>query len=143
MPLPLTSLFSNTIHLVYSITRILPGCSHDAPLKPPTSRERVRRDAVEATPDLYAVWLASRRTTDHGTEYLPPGAQRPFSFDNFALAYALSKRCTPEILSCLWDAHPHRISLMVALDVVRGAFPAFRGYSQAVMIDEVCISLVS
>ncbi|EJF61295.1 P-loop containing nucleoside triphosphate hydrolase protein [Dichomitus squalens LYAD-421 SS1] len=143
MPLPPSSLFSDVIHLASSVVRNLPGCPHDAPLKPPTSRERVKRDALEESPDLYAVWLASRRIAENGTEHLPPAAQRPFSLQNLALACTLSKRCAPELLSCLWDAHPFRISLMVTLDVVRGIFPAFRGYSQAVMIDELQRNMTS
>ncbi|KAI0720196.1 P-loop containing nucleoside triphosphate hydrolase protein [Cerioporus squamosus] len=139
MPHTLSSLLPGVTHAAITLgTLLLPGCSHDVPLKQPPSRERLKRPAV--SPDLYADWLTSRRT---GTEYLSPGAQRPFTPQNVALAYNLLRTCTPEIFSSLWDMHPYRISLMVSMDLLRGMLPAFRCYSQALMVDELQKAIIS
>ncbi|RPD67077.1 P-loop containing nucleoside triphosphate hydrolase protein [Lentinus tigrinus ALCF2SS1-7] len=141
MPHTLTSLLPDVTHVAVTLgTLLLPGCSHEHPLKQPPSRERLRRTPV--TPDLYGDWLTSRRMGSD-MECLTPGAQRPLTPQNIALAYTLLRSCTPEILSCLWDMHPYRITLMVSMDLVRGVLPAFRGYSQAVMVDELQKAIVS
>lgn len=143
MPLLLVSLLSDATRQACSVAKRFSRFSHDPPPKPLASSERVKRDASDKPPELYADWLASRRCSENDNEHLPPGAHRRFSFDNLKIACRLARCCTPEVLSCLWDAHPYRISLMVTLDLARGVFPAFRGYSQALMIDEVCIKSVS
>ncbi|RDX55712.1 P-loop containing nucleoside triphosphate hydrolase protein [Lentinus brumalis] len=132
---PLPSLLPGITHAAITLgTFLLPGCSHDAPLKQTPLRERLKETAV--SPDLYADWLTSRKTGT-GTECLSPGAQRPLTPKNIALAYNLVRSCMPEISSCLWAMHPYRISLMVSMDLVRGVLPAFRCYSQALMVDEL------
>ena len=134
----LSSALSDVSRLAVSCVSFLPGCSHDvSPAKfCPPFRERLKK-APEKQPDLYERWLASRRCPKGGPDLLPPGSFRAFTSDNFALAYDLSKCCASEILSRLWELHPYRISLMIILDLVRGTLPAFRGYSQALMVDEV------
>jgi hypothetical protein len=41
------------------------------------------------------------------------------------------------LLKDLWLLNPVRTTLMMVANVVRGLFPAFRGYSQAMIINEV------
>lgn len=81
-------------------------------------------------------WLASRGIPRR-RGYLVPGAQRPVNESNLRLAFAIARACLPELLSTLWALHPLRTALMVLLHIVRGFFPAFRGYSQAMIVDEV------
>ncbi|KAI9000933.1 P-loop containing nucleoside triphosphate hydrolase protein [Trametes punicea] len=88
--------------------------------------------------DVYSIWLASRRSTDYTmSDLLPPGGQRALTLQNMAIAYELAKRCALDILGHLWQIHPYRISVMIGLDLVRGASPALKGYSHALIIDEV------
>ncbi|KAI0774358.1 P-loop containing nucleoside triphosphate hydrolase protein [Fomes fomentarius] len=141
MSLTLDSLISDVARAAVTFSTLLPGCSHhdayDVPPKhAPPPRERLKRSS-DIKPDPYAEWLASRRPSGDGLGCLPPGAHRPFTLYNLTLAYNLSRCCTSEILYSLWVMHPSRISLMVSLDLVRGVFPAFRGYSQALMVDEI------
>lgn len=140
MPLTLASLVSDVTRAAATFATLAAACSHDVPLKHAPSRDRDpqrQKRRSDKKPDLYADWLASRCSSENGKECLPPGAHRPFTVDNLVIACRLSKSCTSEILSCLWDLHPYRISFMVILDLIRGVFPAFRGYSQALMVDEV------
>ncbi len=136
----LDSLISDVARGAVALSTFLPGCSHHAydvpPKHAPPPRERLKRSS-DIKPDPYAEWLASRRPSGDGAGCLPPGAHRPFTLYNLTLAYNLSRCCTSEILYSLWVMHPFRISLMLSLDLVRGVFPAFRGYSQALMVDEV------
>lgn len=87
---------------------------------------------------LFSVWLASR--TFHGpdgaVQFLAPGAQRPLSRTNLQFALHVLQRCSLQLAALLWSLHPFRLVVMVALDVCRGILPAFRGYSQALIIDE-------
>lgn len=66
-----------------------------------------------------------------------PGAQRPINETNIKLAFTIARACLLDLLSALWALHPVRTSLMMVLHIVRGFFPAFRGYSQAMIVDEV------
>ncbi|OBZ76416.1 Lipid A export ATP-binding/permease protein MsbA [Grifola frondosa] len=56
---------------------------------------------------------------------------------NVTLAYKISNLCASDLFSLLWKTHPLRTVLMVVVDIVRGIFPAFRGYSQALIINEL------
>ncbi|KAH0839627.1 P-loop containing nucleoside triphosphate hydrolase protein [Lanmaoa asiatica] len=69
--------------------------------------------------------------------YLMPGAQRPINETNIKLALTIAQACLPDLLFTLWALHPVRTSLMMILQIVRGFFPAFRGYSQALIVDEL------
>ncbi|KAI0750891.1 P-loop containing nucleoside triphosphate hydrolase protein [Daedaleopsis nitida] len=137
MPFTLASLLYDVTRAAVTVAMVLPGCSHDASPKQPASRERFKKPLSEKKPDVYADWLASRRCPGNGSGCLPPGAHRPFTLHHLTLARNLSQCCTAEILSSLWGMHPYRISLMVTLDLLRGVFPAYRGYSQALMVDEI------
>ncbi|KAH7888049.1 P-loop containing nucleoside triphosphate hydrolase protein [Phlebopus sp. FC_14] len=86
---------------------------------------------------LQQAWLASRVIPRRRGSYLMPGAQRPLNETNIRLALSISRSCVLDLLSALWCLHPVRTSLMLVLHIVRGFFPAFRGYSQAMIVDEL------
>lgn len=98
------------------------GCVHDV-----TSDDA-------SLPSLYSAWLASRTIPPERT--LPPGAPRPLSRRNFQLALLILSRCSMQLCTLLWGLHPVRVLVVVFLDIFRGVLPAFRGYSQALIIDE-------
>ncbi|KAF9224311.1 P-loop containing nucleoside triphosphate hydrolase protein [Gyrodon lividus] len=86
---------------------------------------------------LQQAWLASRVIPRRRGAYLMPGAQRPINDTNLRLALTISRACVFDLLSALWALHPLRTSLMMILHIIRGFFPAFRGYSQAMIVDEL------
>lgn len=66
-----------------------------------------------------------------------PGAQRPINEQNFRLALTIVRACVFDLVKALWGLHPVRTSLMMVLHIIRAIFPAFRGYSQAMIVDEL------
>jgi len=66
-----------------------------------------------------------------------PGAHRPINEENIRLAVTITRGCVFDLFILLWSLHPVRTTLMMVINVVRGMFPAFRGYSQAMIVDEV------
>jgi hypothetical protein len=66
-----------------------------------------------------------------------PGAHRPVNEANIRLAITITRGCAFDLFIVLWSLHPVRTTLMMIINVVRGLFPAFRGYSQAMIVDEV------
>lgn len=84
---------------------------------------------------LYDVWLKSREMPNQKA-YLVPGAPRPLTMQNARLALCASQMCIFDLFKTLWGLHPLRSTAMVTLNVIRSLFPAFRGYSQAMIIDE-------
>jgi hypothetical protein len=66
-----------------------------------------------------------------------PGAHRPINETNIKLAMTITRGCAFDLFVVLWSLHPVRTTLMMVINVVRGFFPAFRGYSQAMIVDEV------
>lgn len=86
---------------------------------------------------LYQAWLASRAVPASKGVLLTPGAQRPLSRENITLAAFIARRSCYDVLALLWTLYPWRIVAMVSMDVFKGLFPAFRGYSQALIINEV------
>jgi len=86
--------------------------------------------------ELFETWLASRSSSGRG-EYLGPGAHRPLGKSSLNLAYKIMRLCAIDLFSLLWALHPWRTLLMVSLEFIRGIFPAFRGYSQALLINEL------
>lgn len=87
---------------------------------------------------LLQAWLASRVLPYRRGAYLVPGAHRPVNESNIRLAITISRACVIDLVKTLWGLHPIRTTLMMALHIVRAFFPAFRGYSQAMIVDEVC-----
>ncbi|KAI6047036.1 P-loop containing nucleoside triphosphate hydrolase protein [Pisolithus marmoratus] len=86
---------------------------------------------------LLQSWLASRVVPRRRGTYLMPGAQRPINEQNFRLALTIVRACVFDLVKALWGLHPVRTSLMMVLHIIRAIFPAFRGYSQAMIVDEL------
>ncbi|KAK7061448.1 ABC transporter domain-containing protein [Favolaschia claudopus] len=84
---------------------------------------------------VYDAWLASR-VLGRG-ELLVPGAHRKFSLLNIKLALFIVHNCAYDFFSHILSLNPVRTSVMMALNIIRSIFPAFRGYSQALIIDEL------
>ncbi|KAF8204859.1 P-loop containing nucleoside triphosphate hydrolase protein [Pholiota molesta] len=86
---------------------------------------------------VYDAWLASREIPGQKGSYLVPGAQRSLTIDNARLALFVTRHCTLDFMGVLWKLNPLRTTLMMSLNIVRSLFPAFRGYSQALIVDEL------
>ncbi|KAG6833842.1 hypothetical protein H0H87_011776 [Tephrocybe sp. NHM501043] len=88
----------------------------------------------------YDAWLASREVPGQKGTYLVAGAQRPLSLANARLALCTTiHRCVFDFFKNLFALNPLRTALMMSLNIIRSLFPAFRGYSQAMIIDESLI----
>ena len=97
---------------------------------------------------VYDAWLTSREMPGKHGVYLVPGATRALTLRNTWLALFVCQTCIldfvcfiPNTLSpkkltiplqfkVLWILNPLRTTLMMALNIIRSVFPAFRGYSQ-------------
>jgi hypothetical protein len=99
------------------------SASHNPPPKEPHS--------------VYDAWLASRELPGQPGHYLVPGAPRRLTLENARLALFITQTCTLDFLRVLFHLNPFRTSLMMSLNVVRSIFPAFRGYNQALIVDEL------
>ena len=93
---------------------------------------------------LFDIWRVSRPSVsnigrDGKLETLPlqPGAQRKFNLSNILLAGRILQATLFNMLALLWGLNPLRTSLLLCLTIIRGLLPAFRGYSQALILDEV------
>ncbi|KAF7331998.1 ABC transporter domain-containing protein [Mycena kentingensis (nom. inval.)] len=83
----------------------------------------------------YDAWSASRALP--GGQVLLPGGHRSFSLANIRLATLILWTCALDFFAHIWSLHRVRSSLMVSLTILRSIFPAFRGYSQALIIDQL------
>ena len=108
------------------------------PKWPPSCRLHDNAPETSSPPSLFSIWLSSRafRQPDGASGFLAPGAQRPLSRDHLQLALQILQRCSLQLFTLLWSLHPLRLLVMISLDICRGILPAFRGYSQALIIDE-------
>ncbi|KAH9978121.1 P-loop containing nucleoside triphosphate hydrolase protein [Lactifluus volemus] len=86
---------------------------------------------------VYHAWLASRVPTLQNGGYITAGAQRPLNRANIRLAQRIAELCVPQMLQIFWSRHPFRAFVMVALSFVRGTFPVFKGYTHALIINEI------
>ncbi|KAN0140055.1 P-loop containing nucleoside triphosphate hydrolase protein [Lactarius tabidus] len=86
---------------------------------------------------VYQAWLASRVPTQRNGGYSTAGAQRPFTRANLRHAQTIAELCVPQILQIFWSRHPIRAFFMVAFSFIRGTFPVFKGYTHALIINEV------
>jgi|ERR1700722_5298273 len=86
---------------------------------------------------VYDAWTASRAIPGVEGARLLPGSQRPFNLVNALSAYTILKTSAPDLIRILWNLHPARTTLMIFLNLLRSLFPVFKGYSQALVIDEV------
>jgi hypothetical protein len=86
---------------------------------------------------VYQAWLASRVPSRRNGSYSTAGAQRPLTRANLRLAQRIAELCVPQILQIFWSRHPARAFIMVAFSFIRGTFPVFKGYTHALIINEV------
>lgn len=93
---------------------------------------------------LFDLWQASRvgnapsaSAPKQPTAPLPPGSRRPFTLHNVALAYRILQASSVDLFRLLWRHNRTRTAFFVFLTLVRGLLPAFRGFSQARILDEV------
>ncbi|TFY51817.1 hypothetical protein EVG20_g10825, partial [Dentipellis fragilis] len=86
---------------------------------------------------LYEAWLASRSRSNQNTDSLPAGAKRPVTRTNLRLAHRIATLCLPQVQKLFWDTHPFRTIAVILVSLIRGAFPVFKGYSHALIINEV------
>ncbi|KIY72980.1 P-loop containing nucleoside triphosphate hydrolase protein [Cylindrobasidium torrendii FP15055 ss-10] len=95
--------------------------------------------------EIYDIWAASRTlpNSNGGQTTLVAGARRPVTVHNIQLAWRILQRCTPELFQCLFETYPARTTVMLAFNVLRSLFPAFRGYSQAMILDEIQVLISS
>ncbi|GLB33489.1 putative P-loop containing nucleoside triphosphate hydrolase protein [Lyophyllum shimeji] len=126
-------LFFNNLHLS---ARETPVTKH-----PPT-KETIdpveEPDSWNSPETAYDAWLASREIPGQNGTYLVAGAQRPLSLPNARLAFSATiHKCAFSFFKELWALNPVRTTLMMSLNIIRSLFPAFRGYSQAMIIDEL------
>ena len=104
-----------------------PCDSFDRSVPPPESHPR----------SVYHAWLASRVPSCQNRGYISAGAQRPLTRANLRLAQRIAELCVPQVLHIFWSRHPFRAFVMVAFSFVRGIFPVFKGYTHALIINEV------
>lgn len=102
----------------------------------------------ENTPDtlsmsLFDAWNASRPLLVHQPPdgksqrlHLQPGSHRKWSFVNIWLAFRILQATFVDMLVLLWGLNPVRTAVLICLTIIRGLLPAFRGYSQALILDE-------
>ena len=110
----------------FSRLRTTPSCKEQE--EPESNLDRV-----------YDAWLASRAVVPQQPKgRLSPGAQRPFNRRNAQLALAITKYCAYDLCKILITLHPGRTTLMLSLNIARSLSPAYRGYRQAVALNEVC-----
>lgn len=131
---PLNRLRSRLLHMLPAQDRQPPRRAAN-----PAPEEGPRAEHPQAS--LYHAWLASRVAPAAKGVLLTPGAHRPLSRDNVELAVAIARRSFCSVFALLCELHPWRLAAMVAMDLFRGVFPAFRGYSQALIINEVSQTL--
>jgi hypothetical protein len=98
---------------------------------------------------LYEAWLASRtyvtQVASDGQiirQPRPPGSTRQFNLTNLYLAFHIIQSTFVDMTKLLWGLNPIRTFILVALTIVRGLLPAFRGYSHALILDEVSPALL-
>ena len=101
-------------------------------------------DLVDLPLSVYDAWLASRTyVTQVGSDGKifrqprPPGSTRQFNLTNVYLALQIIQSTFVQMVRLLWGLNPIRTFILVALTVIRGLLPAFRGYSHALILDEV------
>lgn len=124
--------------LRYVLQHMLPAIDKQAPRRFSNAHLGTSPESSEnSDAALYDAWLASRAVTASRGTLLTPGAQRPLSRENVALAVRIAQRSSLDILSLLWQLYPWRVLVLVSMDLFRGVFPVFRGYSQALIINEV------
>ncbi|EPQ59659.1 P-loop containing nucleoside triphosphate hydrolase protein [Gloeophyllum trabeum ATCC 11539] len=85
----------------------------------------------------FDAWLASRAVPGSKGLLLTPGGRRQLSFRNAMLAFEIAQEAAPKVLRMVWGRHRLRAVILLSLNLARGVFPALRGYSQALIINEI------
>ena len=103
----------------------------------PPSPQSIQDAGSTKRESLLDVWLAARALKP---QHLAIGARTPVNRQSVALAYRIANLCAPEMLKLFWTDYPYRALFMISLGLVRGILPVTRGYSHAMIINEVsCI----
>ncbi|KAL5487862.1 hypothetical protein ACEPAI_5970 [Sanghuangporus weigelae] len=107
-------------------------------------------NAQQSAVSLFEVWNASRQTAvtseegkDANHDHLQPGTPRKCNLLNISLAITILQQTFLDMLLLLWGLNPVRTTALIFLTLVRGVLPAFRGYSQALILDELQVVVTS
>ena len=116
--------------------------------KPVYSEPATDPSSSQAVP-LFNLWEASRPLVSERNPasyserpYSQPGSHRKYTLENFYYAFRILQETLGEMLLLLWGLSPLRMTLLLCLTIIRGLSPAFRGYSQALILDEVRCFLI-
>lgn len=97
---------------------------------------------------LFDAWNTSRPSTaldedgKSASLRLQPGSRRKCTLSNITLAMTILQATFYDMILLLWGLNPLRTAFLIFLTIIRGLLPAFRGYSHALILDEVMFSLV-
>ncbi|KAG8987147.1 hypothetical protein FRB94_002573 [Tulasnella sp. JGI-2019a] len=114
---------------------------------PSTQRKFSPRKHRRPPSTAQTLWDQSRRpskpTSDPtAVQPIPAGASRPLTILNIILAFQIIRHSAVQLMfQLLTDVHPFRLFLFLVLNAMRGLFPAFRTYSQVMLLDEVQIAV--
>lgn len=86
---------------------------------------------------VFNAWKASRRTVGQNGLPVTPGGQRALTLANARLALLICQECAVDFIGAIWALNPVRTATMLLVNIIRSLFPAFRGYSQALIVDEL------
>jgi len=135
---PFASLFSPT-QMVLRFRNIQPREDTQATPEftstPTPNPPQTSSNPTFAHSSAYANWKATRAQFD---ATLPPGdSRRPVNLTTLRLAATAIRHSAVDLFILLWGVHPFRMSILLLLNFIRGALPAIRSYSQALLLDEV------
>lgn len=105
-------------------------------------------DPQQTAISLFQAWNTSRQSSvaneegKDATFHLQPGSPRKFNLINISLAITILQQTFFDMMLLLWGLNPVRTTVLIFLTLLRGLLPAFRGYSQALILDEVEFFLV-
>ncbi|KAI0032030.1 P-loop containing nucleoside triphosphate hydrolase protein [Vararia minispora EC-137] len=112
---------------------------YDTPHSPSqTAQAEPARERTEET--LFNLWQTSRALLPSQTTI---GATRPLNRKSIALAHRVARMCATDVHKLFWSDHPYRMLFLLALSFARGVFPVFKGYSHAMIINEIQSLFVS
>lgn len=87
---------------------------------------------------LYDIWLATRfLRRNNSSHYSNPGSNRPLTIQNIQAAFKIVTLCACDLITRLFALQPTRTIFLILFELLRGLFPALRGYSQALLLNEV------
>lgn len=111
---------------------------------PDSCRNSIDIDSDSAHGSLFDLWKASRQrlesseSTQEGWQgHSHAGMRRKCNIESVWLAFAILRTTFTDMALLIWGIDPLRITTLVLLTIIRGLLPAFKGYSQALIIDEV------